>query len=266
MPGVCLLLLWIACGGGAEVYQVRGVVESVDPDHLQLHVAHEEIPGFMPAMSMNFDVLGPQVLRDLAPGDEIQFALQRTEASLRIVSVTRTGNRREVPSRSVDVAARSDVAPTFELMDQDGRRFASEALRGHAVVLDFIFTRCAGPCPILTARHRALQQGLSPELRACTRFVSISVDPEFDRPQVLRQYALARNVDLSQWTFLTGSAAQVEGVLRSFGVGATWTGPRDLAHTVATLLIDREGRIAERYLGLATPREQMAQDLAAACG
>jgi protein SCO1/2 len=110
--------------------------------------------------------------------------------------------------------------------------------------------------------HVELQRSLAPELRARTRFVSITLDPERDRPEALRAYALARGADLSDWSFLTGSPEAVRAVVESYGVGTTRGPDGEIEHVVATFLIDAEGRIAERWLGLEHEPAELARALA----
>jgi protein SCO1/2 len=118
------------------------------------------------------------------------------------------------------------------------------------VLLDFIFTHCPGPCPILTGLHVKVQRELSPELRARTQLVSISLDPLRDTPAVLREYAHKRGADLANWSFLTGTSEEVDAVLKSYGVGRARTPAGQIEHIVVTFLIDADGQIARRYVGL----------------
>jgi protein SCO1/2 len=258
--------LLVACGLPAnETYRVEGSVRSVDPSARQVTLAHDEIPGFMPAMTMNFDVAPAVSLDALRPGARVRFELERTGSTLRILTLEPTG--------ALDVAAGAagsagaatpgelDAAPDFALIDQDGRRFALKDQAGRAVLLDFIFTRCVGPCPILTSRHVELQRRLPRELQGRTRFVSVSLDPAHDRPEMLRSYARQRGVDLANWSLLTGEDEAVDGVLRAYGVGSVRLDERTIEHLVVTFLIDPEQRIAQRYLGLEHPTEQMLADL-----
>jgi len=262
---VLVAALLLGCVPARETYVAEGTVRSVDPGARQLTLAHDEIPGFMPAMTMNFDVAEGTSLDALRPGARVRFELERTGSSLRILSVASTG--------AVDVAAGAsgvasaaapaelDAAPDFELIDQDGRRFALHDQAGSAVLLDFIFTRCAGPCPILTSRHVELQRRLPRELQARMQFVSVSLDPEYDRPELLRSYARQRGINLGNWTLLTGEQAAVDAVLKAYGVGSVRLDDRNLEHLVATFLIDPEQRIAQRYLGLEHPAERMLEDV-----
>jgi protein SCO1/2 len=144
----------------------------------------------------------------------------------------------------------AEPAPPFRLTDQDGQPRALEDFRGKTVLLDFIFTRCPGPCPILTGLHAKVQRELPPEVQARTRFISITLDPLRDTPTVLREYAVKRGIDLANWSFLTGPPAEVDAVLKSYGIGSMRTADGNIEHVVATFLIDGNGQIARRYLGL----------------
>ena len=129
------------------------------------------------------------------------------------------------------------------------------------MLLDFIFTHCPGPCPILTGIHVSLQKLLPEDLKARTHFVSISLDQERDTPEVLRAYALARGAELAGWSFLTGTSAEIDPVLAAYGVGKSVVGGGGIEHTVATFLIDPSGRIVKRYLGTSHEPEALLQDL-----
>lgn len=253
-------------------YRVRGVVEAVSPGDGQAVVQHEEIPGLMPAMSMNFDVPNPAVLAKLAPGQQIEFTLELRDRSFRITAARvlsePTAAGAAGASGALDAAgalgthgaagtsgllggaAELDPAPAFRLTDQQGRAVSLADWRGRAVLLDFIYTHCPGPCPILTARHVELQRALPPGLRARVHFASISLDPQRDTPEALRAYAEARGADLSSWSFLTGPPKEVSAVLRAYGIGAGRRNGGEIEHLVATFVINPEGRITRRFLGL----------------
>jgi protein SCO1/2 len=261
-----LSLLAAGCGDGARVHSAHGVVRDVQPEYGQVVIEHEDIPGLMPAMTMNFELADPALLATLERGQLIDFEVEFTGRSYRVrsASVVEPGDGAspEAAARLAAVAARRDPAPPFALVDQDRRPVALSDLRGKLVVLDFVFTHCPGPCPILTGAHVELQRSLAPELRARTRLVSISLDPERDTPEVLRAWALARGADLSDWSFLTGPEDEVRAVVESYGVGTTRGPQGELEHLVATFLIDAEGRIAERWIGLEHEPAELARALA----
>ena len=160
-----------------------------------------------------------------------------------------------------DLAQARDPAPAFDLVDQNGNRLTLADLRGKLVVLDFVYTSCQGPCPMLTSAHVTLQRSLPPELRARTRFVSISLDPARDTPMTLRAYGLARGADLTSWSFLTGPADTVAAVVAAYGVGSLRRPDGQIDHLVATFLIDGDGQIAQRYIGLEHEPEELLHAL-----
>jgi protein SCO1/2 len=249
--------------------EARGVVEAVDPALQQVIIDHEDIPGVMPAMSMSFDVGDPRLLETLAPGQKIEFTLEIRSRSFRVVAA-RVIEEAGVAGRSGTLAEgfagarrEAEPAPDFVLVDQDGRRVSLADLRGKTLLLDFVYTHCPGPCPILTGTHVAVQRALAPELRERVRFVSISLDPARDTPEALRAYASARGADLSGWSFLTGEEDTVADVLQRYGVGAKPGKDGEIDHLVITYLIDREGRIARRFAGLEHTPETLGAALAA---
>jgi protein SCO1/2 len=128
-------------------------------------------------------------------------------------------------------------------------------------VLDFIFTTCQGPCPMLTSAHVTLQRSLPPELRARTRFVSISLDPVRDNPMALRAYGLKRGADLTGWSFLTGPPDTVAEVVKAYGVGTLRRPDGQIDHLVATFLIDGDGQIVQRFIGLEHEPEELLKAL-----
>ena len=268
-----LLALALACGvEGEKTYEGVGVVREVQPDLKQIVIAHENIPGLMPAMTMSFDVPDVALLSTLAPGQKIRFRLAHPERSYRILGaeILAEGEAGEAGQASgptfAGAVAERDVAPLFRLTDQDGRSVALEDLRGKAVMLDFIFTHCTGPCPVLTGLQVDVQRALTPQQRARTRFVSISLDPERDTPELLRAYAMKRGADLESWSFLTGKPEQVEAVLKSYGVGVIRRAGEEPAHLVATFVIDGQGRIAHRIVGLEQPAQERARLLVETAG
>jgi protein SCO1/2 len=253
-------LLALACGRG-DLYHGTGVVRGVDREARQLVVAHDDIPHLMPAMTMNFDVADPALLEGLAPGQRIAFDLRVGERSYRIVAVKRldagepgaagsAGISGVEPAPSGGAAAPSEVAPAFRLTDQSGKPLALADLRGKVVLLDFVYTHCPGPCPVLTGLHADLQRSLGPALGQRVHFVSITLDPARDTPEALAAYARARGADLSTWSFLTGPPDQVADVVKRYGVGTVMNPNGTIYHLVVTFVIDGDGRIVDRWMGL----------------
>lgn len=267
LAGLAVLALALGCGR-QTVYEVHGTVRAVDPAAKQAVIEHEDIPGLMDAMTMSFDVPDQAVLAKLVPGERVVFELDTRDKHFRItgvrdadVAAPRAGASRSPSGASV--ARAGDLAPDFALTDQAGARVSSADLRGRFAVVDFVYTRCTGPCPILTSLQVELQRKLTPGERARIRFVSISLDPEFDTPPVLAEYARGRGADLADWSFLTGPPAEVADVVKRFGVGTLRGADGQIDHVVATFVIDPEGRIVRRWLGLENGAEERRGELAA---
>ena len=144
---------------------------------------------------------------------------------------------------------RAEMMPSFELIDQGGSIVKSDSLRGRVLVVSFVFTTCAEACPLITAQLARTQSKVRTEkLDGRVRFVSITLDPATDRPEVLRRYAERYGVDLASWQFLTGAADDVSRVVRAFGLSAV--ARERIVHGSLVVLVDDKGRIAERRTDL----------------
>ena len=134
--------------------------------------------------------------------------------------------------------------PPFALVDQDGGRVTEQTLRGQPWVADFVFTRCAGPCPLMTGRMAELQN----QIPIGVRLVTISVDPEFDTPAVLKAYAKEHGADEARWKFLTGEKDAVFKLAKGMLVTALPAqGDQPIIHTEKFILVDGAGQIRNVY-------------------
>jgi len=256
--------LWLACGGSGS-HSGHGVVHEVSRPDRQALIAHEAIPGLMPGMTMNLTVDDAEALASLRPGDVIDFQLrtERGRYSIDAVEVVGRVTPREGWSRMGDGLVKSDPAPDFELVRTSGDLVSLAGLAGQVVLLDFIFTRCPGPCPALTSTKVAVQRQLPSATRDRSHFVSISIDPARDTPDDLRAYGEARGADLADWSFLTGDEARVREVVAAYGVGTTRAPDGELEHMLVSFLIDPRGRIVKRYIGLEHEPTAIAADVEA---
>jgi protein SCO1/2 len=154
-------------------------------------------------------------------------------------------------------------APEFTLTTQAGSRLSLSELRGKVLAVTFIYATCTDTCPLLTAKMAELQRRLGRDFGPRVRFVSITVDPEVDTPEVLRGYAKAHGANLEGWSFLTGAPAEIKDVVRRYGVYARKAAAGSVDHLFLTSLVDRQGLIRVQYLGYRFAPDEMLADLQA---
>jgi len=255
--------LALGCGEPVRRYPAHGLVVDVSRDTQQVVVDHEDIPGLMTAMTMGFDCDDRELLDLLAPGQVIDFEVAFDGHSYRIASAVVRSQRpppRDGPTLGgvVDLGQR---APEFALTDQHARPLSSQDLHGHLVLVDFIYTKCPGPCPIVTGVHAEVARRLSPALRERLRLVSITLDPARDTPEALRAYATARGAAVPGWSFVTGPREAIDAVLQGYGVGRAPGEDGEIDHLVVTFLLDEQGRVARRWIGLDHHADAILADL-----
>jgi protein SCO1/2 len=269
MLGACSRSTDAPAGASAPVaaaspqrHPLTGEIVKVDAEKRMLTVAHDKIPGFMPAMTMEFTV-GEGDARNARPGQRIraQLVMRSDEPWLEQIwpDDTQTRGTLDAAARALqqDTMIRGRAAyreigeelPEFTLLDQEGRTVSIGRFRGRQVVMNFIYVRCpiGTMCPAATLRMMALQRAARAAGVTDLELISVSFDPE-DTPGVLKEYAAARQIDTENFSFLTGPPAAVDSLLRQMGVlreleGGTYK------HTLATLLIGTDGRIIHRTDG-----------------
>lgn len=149
----------------------------------------------------------------------------------------------------------------FALTSQDGAEVTLGSLRGKVVAVTFIYTWCPDVCPMLTDKMARVQDQLGADFGTEVAFVSITVDPERDTPEALKEYAAAFEADLGGWHFLTGTPAAVREVAQRYGVASAAAADGGVDHTLLTTLVDRQGTMRVQYLGHRFDEEEFRHDL-----
>ncbi len=153
-------------------------------------------------------------------------------------------------------------APDIRLTAQNGRDFRLSDLRGKVVALSFIFTRCIDTCPLVVYKLVGLQDGFEGHFGKDVYFVSVTVDPDHDTPQVLAGYADAQGCKTEGWSFLTGDHEAIRNVARSYGViHSQGQDDGEVRHNLLTTLIDRNGIIRVQYMGDRFDPKELMHDL-----
>jgi len=152
-------------------------------------------------------------------------------------------------------------APPFALMSQDGKPVALSGLRGKVVAVSFFYTGCPDICPLLTQKLVEVQDALGEDFGNKIAFMSITVDPERDTPEVLKDYATAWEAKTTGWSFLSGPPAVVSDVVRRYGVYVAKTAEGAIDHTMLTSIIDQRGVLRVQYLGTRFDPAEFRRDL-----
>jgi protein SCO1 len=239
-------------------YAVKGIIVGTDPAHGEVTVDSEAIPGFMDAMTMPYKVKDANVLQDLHPGDRMTGVLLvgDTHSFLDQIVITAQAQPDYKPQVQYHVPAPGDAVPDFRLINQSGRQISFRQFRGKALLVTFIYTRCplSDYCPRMSRNFAAIDKSLQsdPTLYGKTHLVSISFDPAYDSPAVLRSYGEAYTGNYTRekfahWDFAAPSKADLPKLLEFFDVGATPGENRTITHSLSTAVIGPDGKIAQWY-------------------
>jgi len=265
-----VLLLAVACQRTEPTgtFIGRGVVKDILPKERQVIIAHEAIPGFMDAMTMGFEVKEERLLEGIAKDQEVTFTVEKTQDSLYLTALAREGEPSEalLQTEPDELEEKQEVsfpepvpAPDFTLIDQDGNPVQLSSLRGKVVLLDFIYTSCPGPCPLLSRKFSQFQKTLGERVGREVVLLSITVDPQHDTPAVLKEYARRYQADTAGWKFLTGSTQAIITVAYQYGADYYGEPGKEINHLVATYVIDQAGNMVKVLKGPNHPAEELVR-------
>lgn len=265
-----LILVFLAgshCGGNSPVnekrYPLTGKVISVNKTERTATIDHEAIPGYMDSMTMDFAVKNDSDLDRMKPGDRITGDLVVTDASswIEITAITQGGSELTPTTIVPGEPKPGDQVPDFTLVNQDGKQIRLSQYKGKALALTFIYTRCPDPdqCALMSSNFAAIDKELQqqPAVAKSAHLLSITFDPDYDTPKVLRSYGASNTGRYSdekfqRWEFATGDKDQISAIAKYFGV--TYfkdpeSGQEKLVHSLRTAVMDAQGRLVKLYRG-----------------
>jgi len=268
LAGVCCTSSQQGSGGGgggeaAKSYLLEGKVISLNSAKKEITLQHKEIPGYMAAMTMPFKVKDEWIFGVAQPGDEVHGTLVVSSTRgggsyIQNVSINKAGATAAASTTSaVHIPAVGEQPPDFSFIDQSGNRIRLRQFRGRPVVLTFIYTRCPLPdfCIRMSGNFAQLARELKasdPALFGKLRLLSISIDPEYDKPAALKRYgtAYAGEIDpgFEHWKFVSGTVAETRRAAEFFGLTYVPEGGQ-IVHSLRTVLLAPDGRIAAQWEG-----------------
>lgn len=239
-------------------YVLHGQVLSTNAADNEITVKHDDIPGFMPAMTMPYKVKGPGVLQGLEPGDRIAADLitanKGNDYWLEDIRITDESQRKDAPvAAQPHFLSPGERVPSLPLINQDGKTFHLNDFRGKAVLVTFIYTRCPMPtfCPRLSSQFAKIHDDLvkTPADYDKTHLLTISFDPKYDTAPVLRKYGLAYLDDpsgFSHWDFASTTPGDLRKLAQAFGL-QYFEEDNQITHTMNIVLIKPDGTVAKYW-------------------
>ncbi len=253
------------CRGGAKSaaaglsYHVRGTVESVSVVSQEIDLKTDEIPGFMAPMTMAYKVVDPAAMQEMHPGDTIAATLladgskdDATNLRLADVVVLTQAQADYLPKVQYHVPTAGEAVPNFKLLNQSGKTIDLKQFHGKVLLLTFIYTRCplADYCPRMSRNFAEIDKDLAgdPKLYAKTHLLSVSFDPTYDTPKVLKSYGGAYtgkyvNETFAHWDFAAPPVDELKRMEQYFDVGVTPGPGTTLQHSLSTVVVGEDGKV-----------------------
>jgi len=240
-------------------YNLRGEVLGKNPATNEITVKHGDIVGYMPAMTMSFKVKNPSVVQQLQPGDKIVAELvvvgDGDDYWLENVRITdQSGRKATKAAAPPHLLAVGEPVPGLPLTNQDGKTFRLSDFKGKAVLVTFIYTRCPVPtfCPRLSSQFARIHDDLkkTPADYRKTHLLTISFDPKYDKPPVLRKYGLAYLDNdpsgFAHWDFASTTPGDLRQLANAFGLEYIEE-DNQISHTMNIVLIAPDGTVAKYW-------------------
>lgn len=258
-----------------QIFQVKGVVVASSPAEKSVRIQHEEIPGYMEAMTMPFDVKDTNELAGLNAGDTVTFRLLVTEHDGWIDQIQKLETPKRVNTlppnapirivRDVEPLNPGDALPEYHFTNQLSQAVSLSQFQGQALAITFIFTRCPFPtfCPLMSNNFRAAQEALLKKPNAPTNWhlLTLTFDPEFDTPEKLKNYAASYGCNPQHWSFLTGALIDITALGEQFGL-TFWRDPQTgISHNLRTVIVDARGRVQKIITENKWTPEELTEEL-----
>jgi protein SCO1 len=248
--------------GEVKTFPIRGKIVSVDAAKGSIVLDHEAVPGFMEAMTMSYKLKDSSVISELHSGDRISAKLlvlktgdDYSDPKLDEIVVTAQARPDYKPAAQYHVPAAGDSVPDFKMLNQNGRIIHFSQFKGRVVLLTFIYTRCPLEdfCPRMNKNFAEIDKALAtdPAMYMQTHLLSVSFDPKFDTPEILKSYGgiytggSART--FAHWDFASPPEDQLSAMEQFFDVGVTPGESGTLTHSLSTAVIGKDGKVRQWY-------------------
>ena len=268
---IFLAVALAACAGRrseGQRYELKGKVVAVDRAKGELTIDHEEIVGYMPAMTMPYTLRDEDALKVVDAGDRVQATLVVTDDGYWLENpfITKGQPRANGSTTPAGMEPQPGAeVPDVELVNQDGKPISVRQFRGRALLVTFVYTRCPMPdqCPLMSANFAQVNAaiGNDPDLRNKAHLLSVTLDPEYDKPEVLRSYGAAyAGGKFDEWDFATGDPGEIRRLAQFFGL-MYGREEGQLIHSLRTAVVTPGGKLYKIYRGNEWKPEEALRDL-----
>lgn len=252
-------------------FDVRGEVVAIDTAAMRITIDHEEIPDYMMAMTMPFKIKDRKLFAGIEVGDTVQgvLAVSRTESWLEALTVV--GKGEPIDRHAIEgailakVLGPGDRLPDDPLTNQDGKQFRFSDYVGKAVAITFIYSRCPLPdfCILMNNNFAKLQKQLKADrnLDGKWHLITISFDPQFDTPKVLKDLGMNYGADFATWSFGVDSMATIWKIADGLGLTIADDEGGLIAHNLRTVILDRDGKIVKIITGNEWTPEEIVEEM-----
>jgi protein SCO1 len=247
-----------AAAGDVASYPLKGIVVSSDAKRGEVSIDSQAIPGLMGAMTMSYKLAQPGIATELHTGDHLTAVLHiaNSVSTLDQIVVTDLAKPDYKPATSYNVPQAGEAVPNFTFLNQNGKTISIAQFRGKVLLVTFIYTRCPLPdyCIRMSRNFATIQRLLAanPQLYKQTHLLSVSFDPAYDTPKVLRSYGNQYTGEpsgemFSHWDFAVPASAELDMVDQFFDVGVSPGANNTLTHSLSTAVISPDGKIFRWY-------------------
>jgi protein SCO1/2 len=281
VPAITAILLGLAISDRAEsgeatarAFSSRGIILEIKTNTAQVVIRHDAIAGYMDAMTMPFKVKDLAALSELKRGDQVTFQLHVTADESWVDQLQKIGVASLAENKAASQPAEAPARPDKSLLDYKftnelGQAVSLNDFRGQALAITFFYTRCPLPdyCPRLSKNFQEASQKLKAVANAPTNWhlVSVSFDPQFDTPQMLKSYGVSYGYDPAHWSFFTGPQDKIAALARGAGVKYE-TDAGTINHNFRTLIIDPEGHLQMIFPVSGDLSDQIVSEILKAAG
>jgi protein SCO1/2 len=257
----------------AKRYELTGKVMAVDKAKQEITVAHDEVKGFMPPMTMPFKLKDEWAFADLNAGDMISATLVVDKDAYWLegiaISKTQSTPNTTVANDQTKTPEQGEAVPDFQLVNQDNKKISLETFKGKYLVLTFIYTRCPLPdqCPLMSNNFAVIHNQMLSDKPLADRvhLLTITFDTKYDTPKVMRSYGASRSgrfdkEDFKLWDFATGTENEIKKTATFFGLIYDSQNER-FVHSLRTAIITPDGKIHKVIRGNQWKPDEVIQEI-----